>query len=232
MKYVDAALNILYVLIMLIVAIMLFTKSKTKKTNIMAASILLFALCDGAYLFKLVFENVSNYWLASWSKYLITISQIGMSLSLILMYHVIYADKYDVNKNNNTMIFMYLFFALEIGVCLFPLSNYFGEDYGGSAVIISLIKDVPLFLQVLFLFFIYINHRKEGKFKLVPLFLLISFACQVGYHFNPIYPSFINFIYGRNYALVLIAIIYLSSKNYDYSIIRFNRIHLDYIEAF
>lgn len=232
MKYVDATLNILYVLIMLIIAIVLFTESKTKKTNVMAASILLFALCDGAYLFKLVFESISDYWLASWSTYLETVSLIGMSISLILMYHVIYADKYEVNKNNNTMIFMYLFLVLEIGVCLFPLSNYFGEDYGGSTIIISLIKDVPLFLQVLFLFFIYINHRKDGKFKFIPVILLITIVCQIGYHLNPILPSFVNFIYGRNYSLVLIAIVYLASKNYDYSIIRFNRIHLSYIESF
>lgn len=232
MKYVDAALNILYIVIMLIVAIVLFVKSKTKKTNIMAATILLFSLFDGAYLFKIVFENVSDYYLSSWSTYLETASLIGMSISFILMYHVIYADKYEVNKNNNTMIFMYLFLALEIAVCFFPLSNYFGKDYGGSTVIISLIKDVPLFLHVLFLFFIYINHRKEGKFKWVPLLLLITIACQIGYHLNASIPSFSNFLYGRNYSLVLIAFIYLASKNYDYSIIRFNRIHLPYIEAF
>lgn len=213
MKYFDAVIFTLFLLFSLFSSLYLLVGSKNRKTTLMGIATLIFTV--GAF-FPLVqhmlygFDYEIKFITASSNQ----VFYASLTIFFFLMYHILFAKKEEISKHSTSAICIYIFSIISMILVFFPLNKYFGSEGKVAPCIVNLIRSAPLLFTVLFLFFIYIKHRNDGRFNVTSLFILLAFASYTLVGCKTAFSQLDYFIYLEFISFALIIINFIRNKNY------------------
>lgn len=106
------------------------------------------------------------------------ITSITMTVFYVLLYYV-WRKRYDIRKNQNTTIAVYLLSAIRIVLCLFPQNDWTSAN---PSLAWGIYRNIPFALLGLLIIVLFYNSAKERgdkSFRFMWLTIVLSFAFYI-----------------------------------------------------
>ena len=176
MKYGESFFDIFYLLTAIIIGILILKKSRNRAEKLMGTAVLILGCGDAFHLVP----RVLNYFVdADFTAALgigKLITSITMTIFYVFMYHIgnLY---YGLKEQKNTRITIYALAAVRILICLFPQNGWTTIE---SSMLWGILRNIPfVILGVLVIIQYYKNRMKTKRFRLVWLWILLSFVFYI-----------------------------------------------------
>lgn len=176
MKYGESFFDIFYLLTAIIIGILILKKSRNRAEKLMGTAVLILGCGDAFHLVP----RVLNYFVdADFTAALgigKLVTSITMTIFYVFMYHIgnLY---YGLKEQKNMRIAIYALAAIRILICLFPQNGWITNE---SSMLWGILRNIPfVILGVLIIIQYYKNRMKTKRFRLVWLWVLLSFAFYI-----------------------------------------------------
>lgn len=176
MKYGESAFDIIYLLTAVIIAVLILRKARNRTEKWMGLAVLILGCGDAFHLVP----RVLNYFLdADFTAALgigKLVTSITMTVFYVLLYHIGCAY-YGEKEQKSVRTAVYALALVRVLVCLFPQNGWLTND---SGMLWGILRNLPFTaLGVLMILFYYRRRMKGKRFRLIWLWILLSFAFYI-----------------------------------------------------
>ena len=176
MKWGESSFDIAYLIIVVVLGIVMISKSKNKLGKMMGITTLVLGCGDAFHLVPRVLNYFVEYDFTMYLGVGKLVTSITMTVFYIFMYYI-YLENYKVKEKKSVTYSVWGLSIIRVILCLFPQNNWITDS---SPLFWDILRNIPFTILGGLIVILYFKERNNDKvFKYIYLLVTLSFLFYI-----------------------------------------------------